>query len=142
MSRYKFCVHPAGYLINSAPSLRLHLTHGVELNLKDKLTIENLAAQGRGNVSGKATDAVKAELKIVKEKYEKPKITLTLAREKEKSVNFGIVNAEMVNLNVIKRFDCVISPTSNSFARLTIISCKSRLNFNNSKYGSPFKSSI
>ena len=105
MSRYKFCVHPVGYLINSTLPLRLHLTHGVELNLKDKLTIENLAAQGRGNVSGKATDAVKAELKIVTTELNKPKITLTIAGEKETSVNFGIVNAEMVNLNVIKTFD-------------------------------------
>ena len=94
-----------GYLINSTLSLRLHLTHGVELNLKNKLTIENLAVQGRGNVSGKATDAVKAELKLVSKLNEKPKITLTIASEKEEPVNFGIVNAEMVNLNVIKRFD-------------------------------------
>lgn len=79
--------------------------NAIKENLQNKLTTENLAVQGAEGVSGKVTDAVKAELKIVSKLNEKPQITLTIAREKEKSVNLGVGNAEMVNLDVYKTFD-------------------------------------
>jgi hypothetical protein len=77
----------------------------LEENLRNKLTKENLAVQGSEGISGKVTDAVKAELKIVTTELNNPQITLTIAREREKSVNLGLVNGEMVNLEVYKTFD-------------------------------------
>jgi|GEM_PF-4988736 len=54
----------------------------------------------------KVTDALKAELKIVHVKdATKPQITLTIGRLKEKSLNFGVGEAGMMNLKVIKTFD-------------------------------------